>query len=131
MFDKLCLDLNQDGIPFIREKTPEELENGYEPSEELKKKFNGGKNKSLPVIRNLMKAYFAKPFQIISKLISSLKTRKSNDSMEDDQIENGEVSENIRNTREKFIKGLRVYEQDLTEVTEKKVEIQNKEKEIE
>lgn len=68
---------------------------------------------------------------MISKLISSLKTRKSNDSMEDDQIENGEVSENIRNTREKFIKGLRVYEQDLTEVTEKKVEIQNKEKEIE
>ena len=128
---ELCLDLNQDGIPFIREKTPEELEHGYEPSEELKKKFNGGKNKSLPVIRNLMKAYFAKPFQMISKLISSLKTRKSNDSMEDDQIENGQVSENIRNTREEFIKGLRVDEQDLTEVTEKRVEIQSKEKEIE
>ena len=128
---ELCLDMNQDGIPFIREKTPEELEHGYEPSEELKKKFNAGKNKSLPVIRNLMKAYFAKPFQMISKLISSLKTRKSNDSIEDDQIENGEVSENIRNTREEFIKGLRVAEQDLTEVTEKRVEIQNKEKEIE
>lgn len=127
---ELCLDLNQDGIPFIREKTPEELEHGYEPSEELKMKFNGGKKKSLPVIRNLLKAYFAKPFQMASKLISSLKSEKIDNVIGDDLEEKEDGSETSKNHREDFIESLRVEEQDLTEILEKKVESKKEEREI-
>lgn len=70
------MDLNQDGIPYIREKTKSEIENGYIPSEELKGKLKS--NNSLMVIpKNLMRAYFQKPFQLFTKIKEYVKNKKN------------------------------------------------------
>lgn len=116
---ELCMDMNQDGIPFIREKTPEEVEHGYEPSEELKKKFNFG-NKQLVVKRNLLRAYFVKPFQMISKLISALKFKRESNAIEDNLEEVEERIESQKDSRKEFLENLKVEVQRTPETTEKK-----------
>ena len=72
----LVLDMNQEGIPYIREKNQKEIEEGYEPSEKLKKKLRI--NNSLVIVtKNLMQAYIKKPMQLFSKFIWKIKIKFS------------------------------------------------------
>ena len=115
----LVLDLDQEGIPYIREKTPEEIENGYEPSEELKQKFKIGNN-ALVVKRNLMKAYFKKPYQLISRLISSIKSKKEKDELESTISE--ESYSNVNEDRKAFLNKYRVSNYRQSKISSKKRE---------
>ena len=55
---KLVLDMDKEGSLFIREKTPEEIEKGeYEPSQEIKDKFNT-KNNAIQLYSDMGKSYF-------------------------------------------------------------------------
>lgn len=98
----LVLDLNQDGKLFIREKTPEEMEKGYEPSEELKQKFKVSKNPLVTTTRNLTKAYFKKPIQLLSKLITAGKRKKENLDLNKPIIEEKNANDEGKDFIEKY-----------------------------
>lgn len=98
----LVLDLNQDGFPYIREKTSEEIKNGYIPKEELIKKFTQHNN-SLVVPRNLMKAYFRKPYQIISKLVNSIKSHNNQNYENEENIDKSNLKQKkLKNFSDKY-----------------------------
>ena len=70
----LVLDMDKDGIPYMREKTADEIENGYEPCEELKEKFKPS-SRAMMVKKNLLKAYFMKPFSLLKQGILKLQNK--------------------------------------------------------
>ena len=113
---ELVLDLNQDGIPYIREKSQEELEKGYIPSEELIRKCTPSKNAM--VATNLMKAYFNLPRRLFSKIF------RKNKSIDNSNVK---ITTSLEEERQKFLESNKVKNYTLPNIVKNEEEKINEE----
>lgn len=119
----LVMDLNQDGIPYYREKTQSEIENGYEPSEELKNKMNPG-NQQMVVSRNLLRSYFTMQYRQISRLYRFIKGKliKNNVAKNGDEQSKAQTQDKIEVKQNKEVTGTLLeeyrYEPDWSKIRE-------------
>ena len=103
---ELVLDLDKEGNPFIREKTQNEIENGYFPSDELKEKFKES-NGPLALAKNGVISYV----QMISRQLKRLGKHVGKKKL-DNAISNSEEIKNkySKDERNEFVKKLKVPE---------------------